>query len=101
MDRDENMTTQMSGNKTYKDGGTITGLSVNLMKAKAFSAGRRTAESHRPNRVLSPSSIIENSAKLTENRLSMISTRFFQQSKQVSHGQDDETRNMIQVAFPQ
>jgi hypothetical protein len=49
----------------------MTGLSVDLMKLKAFIAGRRADESRKPNAVLKPSSSMENKAKFTEKRLSM------------------------------
>jgi hypothetical protein len=47
---------------------------IGSIQSILFSAGRKSAAIHRLNITDSPSSAIENKAKFTENRLSMVST---------------------------
>jgi hypothetical protein len=66
------MTTHTNGNRKYSISGTSVGSSISLKIAKEFKSGRRVPARNKPRAVERVSSSIENRAKLTENRLSIL-----------------------------
>ena len=65
------MITQINGNKTYNCSGT-TADSIFFTNERNFMDGRMDVANNRQNTTLTPSNIMENIAKFTEKRLSIL-----------------------------
>jgi hypothetical protein len=77
IDREEKTTIQISGNNKYNGYGTGTGESIFFKNDNVLREGRMVAENQRQNMTVMPSRIIENNAKFTENRLSMVQSTLY------------------------
>src|SRR5215208_2423396 len=76
MESEAKITTHTVGNRMYNARGTSAGSTTSLMIEMEFKSGRKVPERNKPDAVESASRSMENRAKLTEKRLSMVQSTF-------------------------
>src|SRR5688500_4066925 len=81
IESDEKMITQISGNRKYKGKGTASESPNGLTKESTFIAGRIKPANHKQPATHKPSSSMENKAKLTEKRLSIVQVVLFKRPR--------------------
>jgi hypothetical protein len=69
--------TQITGRRIYATEGTSSVSLILLIQEDEFNNGRRVTERNNPSATLNPSKSMDNSAKLTEKRLSISNWLYF------------------------